>query len=240
MSRLNKGEWSEIYAIVSLLLAPELTICDAKLNEITKSLYDLKKIKVKDKTAAGIDYVLDNDFSVKVIYDNEVKTAISKEELTKIKNKLLAEIQNTDAHTGAFKIEGVEHILDQLSDGNILKASSYTKEDLEAVVVDKNLSKLATLKYSIKSSLGNAATILNASKRTNFLYEVNGLTDEDIFEINQINTKTKLIDRLNAIEKLGGKIKFIEVPDKNFDFNLKMIDSNLPNYLADVLLMSYR
>lgn len=31
------------------------------------------------------------------------------------------------------------------------------------------------MKYSIKSSLGSPATILNASNHTNFIYEITGL-----------------------------------------------------------------
>jgi len=49
--------------------------------------------------------------------------------------------------------------------------------------------------FSIKSDLGNAPTLLNASGATNFVYEVEGLTADDIAEINSINTRTKIIDR---------------------------------------------
>ena len=140
MPRLNKGEWSELYAIVSLLLSPELSICDAQLNEITKSLYDLKKIQLKDKTELSLEYTLDKDFNVKVIYDKEVKNTILKTDIAKIKEKLLKNIQKSNTHTGAFKIEGIESILMQLSNTNRLKSKSLAKEDFEAIVIDKNLT----------------------------------------------------------------------------------------------------
>lgn len=64
------------------------------------------------------------------------------------------------------------------------------------------------MKYSIKSSLESPATILNVSNHTNFIYEVTGLDISDISKINNIKSKTKLLDRLYMIRPLGEKIEF--------------------------------
>mgnify|MGYP003373910048 FL=1 len=41
------------------------------------------------------------------------------------------------------------------------------------------------------------------------------------------------------IRSLGGKISFHKIECWNFDYNLRLIDSNMPKYLGDVLLDSY-
>ena len=60
--------------------------------------------------------------------------------------------------------------------------------------------------FSIKSDLGNPPTLLNAGKSTNFVYAVNGLTKESTEKINGIDTRQKIIDRMNSICADGGYI----------------------------------
>ncbi len=45
MNSFNRGEWSEIYAILSMLLHPNLSIGNSELKEINNELYYLKKNK---------------------------------------------------------------------------------------------------------------------------------------------------------------------------------------------------
>ena len=40
MDKLNKGEWSELYAIMTLLLNPKLLVVDSNLDKIPDKLYD--------------------------------------------------------------------------------------------------------------------------------------------------------------------------------------------------------
>lgn len=100
-------------------------------------------------------------------------------------------------------------------------------------------TKEINLGYSIKSQLGSPATILNASRNTDFKYRIEGIKKEDIENINKIKTKTKLLDRINSIKNMGGKIIFDSVVSKIFNRNLQMIDMLLPDALAEILLNSY-
>ncbi len=95
------------------------------------------------------------------------------------------------------------------------------------------------MRYSIKSSLGNPATILNSSSRTNFLYSISNLDEKYIAIINSINTKIKLLERIKFIQDNGGIIKFEKTCDSTFNYNLMMIDSNMSLYLGNALLYSY-
>lgn len=241
MSSFNRGEWSEIYAILCMLLCPDLSIGNAELETITKDLYSIKNIQIADPNTTNgiIEYCLLNNKNVEVYYDNELDNLISQLELSENKHRIFDAIQNAPVGGGAFEIEGINSLLVKLTKGNKIKARSFSKEDLEATVLDKRLGKDSSLKYSIKSSLGSPATLLNASQETNFLYSVEGLNDAYIDQINAIDTRTKLLDRINFIKEHGGIIKFEKVIQESLNYNLRMIDSQMPNYLGNVLLDSY-
>lgn len=241
MSSFNRGEWSEIYAILCMLLCPDLSIGNAELETITQDLYKIKNIKIADPNSTNgiIEYCLQNNSNVQVFYNNELDNLISQLELSENRHRIFDAIQNAPTGGGAFEIIGIDDLLVKLTKGNKIKARSFSKEDLEATVLDKRIGKDASLKYSIKSSLGSPATLLNASQQTNFLYSIDGLDDKLINEINSIDTRTKLLDRINFILSHGGKISFEKICDDNLDYNLRMIDSQMPVYLANVLLDSY-
>lgn len=240
MSSFNRGEWSEIYAILAMLLYPDLAVGNADLETITKELYDLKKIRICNPSKNGIiEYALNNQSDVEIIYDDELDSVISKIELLESKQRLFNAIESAPVGNGAFEVEGIDGILAKLTKGKKIKSRSFSKEDLEAQILDNRVGKEKTLKYSIKSSLGSPATLLNSSQHTNFLYCIEGLSDNYIDEINSIESKNKLLDRINFITSHGGQIKFLKVVDDILDYNLRMIDSNLPKYLGNVLLQSY-
>ena len=93
--------------------------------------------------------------------------------------------------------------------------------------------------FSIKSQLGGDSTLLNASKATNFNFKIQSasLSDEDIVYINSLNPKrNKVIDRVNAIKKKGGKLIFDKVDNPTFRNNLVMLDGDLPVIIAHLLL----
>lgn len=240
MCKLNKGEWSELYAIMTLLLHPKLLVVDSNLDKISDELYDLKKIKMVDsKLNSTFEYFLNDKLDVKVLLNNKYFSYVSRKELYENKEKLFNAIKNAPSGNRTFKVDSIKDILEKLSKSKSIKSKSSRKVDLEAVVVDKVLEKEVALTYSIKSSLGSPATILNSSKCTNFLYSVSGLSENDISSINKINTRKKLLDKIAFIKKHGGIIKFERVVNEIFDYNLKMVDSKMPDYLANVLIDSY-
>ena len=241
MSSFNRGEWSEIYAIICMLVCPELSVGNSDLEEITNKLYEIKRIQIANPNTSNgiIEYCLKNKCDVEVYYDNELDNLISMFELNENKRRIFEAIQNAPIGNGSFEIEGIDNLLVKLTKGNKIKAKSFSKEDLEATVLDKRIGRNESLKYSIKSSLGNPATLLNSSHHTNFLYSIVGLDEKYIDEINEIEGSTKLLDRINFIISHGGKINFEKVVDQNLEYNLRMVDSNMPEYIANVLLDSY-
>ena len=106
-------------------------------------------------------------------------------------------------------------------------------------VSDIHTGIVTTVGWSIKSELGASPTLLNASKSTNFTYEIIGLDARYIDEINSINSQTKIIDRIRAIRDHGAMLEFHSLANKNFASNLTIIDSAFPRVLADALLHYY-
>ncbi|MCQ2751661.1 MAG: HpaII family restriction endonuclease, partial [Coriobacteriales bacterium] len=112
----------------------------------------------------------------------------------------------------------------------------YLRKYLELNLIKKDNFDLT---YSIKSMLGRPATILNSSKHTNFIYEVKNSDIKKMKAVNSINTRTKLLDRINKIKELKGDIVFCRTASDTLDYNLKLIDTKMPFYIANTLVYSY-
>lgn len=234
---LNKGEWSELYALFYLLENRNLKIVDSELKVINETIFEVQGIYSKKKE--GIISFKCDDINIYPNVFGEEITPIAIDEISKFKDDMLIEIKQGGNGKGSFEIPLVEK---WLKEKNILinyKAESGLKEDLVLINLDMARNEHVTLGYSVKSQIGSPATILNASKHTNFIYEVTGLNYLQVEEINSISTSTKLKDRMNRIKQLGGKIKFHSVESDIFNKNLEMIDVLLPKALAEVLLLSY-
>ena len=118
-----------------------------------------------------------------------------------------------------------------------LKAKSTSKTDIRIVIHDQRINQTAELGFSIKSQLGGEATLLNAGKTTNFIYKLDNFnsTAEEISEINEIDTRSKIKDRIAAINEKGGNLTFITLEQNIFKNNLVLIDSLLPNILGEII-----
>jgi hypothetical protein len=125
---------------------------------------------------------------------------------------------------------------------NAIKANPQEKRDITIVVHDLRTGFTPTFGFSIKSQLGGASTLLNASQSTNLIYKIEGikLTDHQIVEINNINTKSKIKDRIAKIEELGGNFRFVKLYNETFELNLQLIDSVLPMIIGEMLLAYYK
>ena len=88
---MNKGEWSELYAILHMLSEPDLTIVDDNLEEITNELYSVKNLSVKEQENI-IKYVLENNMDVQVYFLMMTSNNLSqKKKYPLIKNLYLME-----------------------------------------------------------------------------------------------------------------------------------------------------
>lgn len=144
------------------------------------------------------------------------------------------------ARQRTFTVPSAESFMSQIGCSK-LKAPSRDKADIHIVIHDLRTNITPLLGFSIKSQLGSASTLLNASKATNFCYCISGcsLTDAEIKKINDINTHHKILDRVKTIISKNGVLEYAGMDDSTFKNNLVLIDSFLPPIIASVLAQCY-
>lgn len=226
----NKGEWSEIYALFKLLGDKNLFAGDADLKIVENLFYPIIKI-IRNETGGNYEYEIDGDLVV--VSGGEEKLRIPVKIFSEQAIKLLSKIKSS---TGSFNIPEIEAFMKSVN-CETLKAKSTSKSDIRIVIHDQRINQTAELGFSIKSQLGGDSTLLNAGKTTNFVYQINGFkgSTSDIKRINAIDTRSKIKDRIEEVKKLGGKLKFLSLEQEIFKNNLVLIDSLLPNILAELI-----
>ncbi len=231
----NKGEWSELYVFLKLLGDGILYAADADLNKKEELYYPL--IEILRKENGNKKYYTKDDININITDEsrNLILSLPAVEFETKAK-QLLEVIKESDS---TFSVPVVEEFM-QIIKCTKVKADSADKSDITLVLHDCKTYRNETFGFSIKSRLGGSSTLLNAGKPTNFVFEVSGdLTDSQIQEINTINTKSKLRDRLAKINEFGCALKFCYLENETFNANLQMIDSLFPLIVSEFLLQYY-
>lgn len=231
----NKGEWSEIYALFKLLGDKQLYLGNKDIEKLEGIVYPIIKI-LRSENNDNFEYSIQDE--IILISGNE---EVLKIPITKFKEKalyLLEAIKENKERTFSVPvIEEFMHSINCLS----LKAGSSAKTDISIVVHDQRTNQQPTLGFSIKSQLGNPSTLLNAGKTTNFVFKIEGIKLDklDIEEINAINTRSKIKDRLAKIRGKGGRFKFANTARQIFSNNLVLIDSLLPEILSNIVFDFY-
>lgn len=230
----NKGEWSEIYALLKLLGEGKVYAGDQNLNKIQDLFYPIIMILRQEKDG-NFNYKLkDTDVVIQTCEGKELLRFPASVFLDEAE-KLLKAINESE---GAFAIPKVEIFMNSIH-CHSLKAKSADKTDIRIILHDRRTKMNSEMGFSIKSQLGGNSTLLNASKATNFNFKIEGasLSDEEIANVNSLNPKrNKVIDRVVAVKKKGGKLVFDKVDNPIFRNNLIMLDRDLPAIIAHLLL----
>jgi type II restriction enzyme len=93
----------------------------------------------------------------------------------------------------------------------------------------------------MKTDISINNLLINGSDATNFIFQIIGFqpNQEDIERINAIESRSKIKDRVEEINKNGGRLKFLKLEKDIFKNNLILIDSLLPNILSEIVLVFY-
>lgn len=231
----NKGDWSEIYALFKLLGDKQIFTGDADLNRIEELFYPIIKI-LRNESDGNYEYTVDSD--IIVISGSSEELRIPVDIFQTQATKLLESIKN--ASGAAFGIPETERFMHSVR-CKTLKAKATDKTDIKIIIHDLRTNLQPTLGFSIKSHLGGASTLLNAGRTTNFVYKISGitLTESQISEINSISSRSKIIDRIQHIDGLGGALEYYRLENSIFHNNLVLIDSFLPEILAEIVRLYY-
>lgn len=227
----NKGEWSEVYTLLKIISDKQLFAGDSNLNKIETLIFPIIKV-LRDETNGTFEFSYDNDLVI--VKNGEKEIRISVIEFQKQAYFLLTKLKEKTNAT--FSIPEIESFINSF-DSHSLKAKSTVKSDIRIVIHDQRTNTNPELGFSIKSQLGGASTLLNAGKTTNFIFKINNLilTKNQILEINEIETRSKIKDRILKINELGGILEFQKTESSVFGNNLILIDSALPKIIAESL-----
>lgn len=231
----NKGEWSEIYALFKILGDKNLYSGNAELNRIESLFYPIIKV-IREESGGNFEYKIEGDI-VFISGDNEdLRIPVSTFSFEAA--KLLNSIKSSN---GVFNLPETEDFMNSVY-CNTLKAKSTSKSDIKIVIHDQQINQNAELGFSIKSQLGGKSTLLNAGKTTNFIFEIlnASITTEEIERINQIESRSKIKDRISEIQFMGGKLTFLKTEHDIFNNNLILVDSLLPNILSEMILLFFK
>lgn len=233
----NKGEWSELYVLLKLLSTGELYAADENLKKLKDVYYPILKIIRQENKNKYLEYlIISEKHSIEVHLNTETVKLITQHEMAKRAEYLYEKISKGENRS--FEIPGSDIIMNELACTKI-SAPSTDKTDITMQIHDINTGYEPICGFSIKSELGKAPTLLNASGATNFVYEVSGISDNLAGQINAIDTNTKILDRIRMITQ-NGTIKYSHMKNKTFSGNLMLIDTYMEEIIAHMLLLYYQ
>jgi uncharacterized protein YjfI (DUF2170 family) len=228
----NKGEWSEIYTLLKIISDKKLFAGDSNLNKIESLIFPIIKI-LRDESNGTYEYAYESNLVI--IKGNEEEFRIPITEFQEKAIFLLSKLKETT--TSTFSIPEIEKFINSF-DCSSLKAKSSVKSDIRIVIHDQRTGTTPELGFSIKSQLGKPPTLFNSSQASNFIFKIDGsIDDNEINFINSIKSGSKIQDRVRAILNKGYRLKFISTEGKILQNNLTLIDSLLPQIIAEILLI---
>lgn len=226
----NKGEWSELYTFAWILLHGKIPLVDVNLNPIPDADLRIKRVFREDGihqesfeplTGTGADFP-DRNWLMWILPE------------------FLKEIRVGSGR--AFPSKSGSAVLEAFGLSKV-KAASNEKIDLKLQVVSSDGIEAEHTGFSVKSRVGSASTLLNASSHTSIRYLVEGVDGfaADLEDLNEHHGKKQQIAaRLENLTLLGGYVTQGKWSSEIFRSNLQLVDSALPNILAEMLVFSYR
>ena len=225
----NKGEWSELYAIGYLITHGGGHAADEFTN-LDKSIF-YKVLQIVDNPSGGSETIYKlHDEDVEILQNGVAVIRVKKDQITPKLNDFFQELlrQNESA---AFELSTGQELM-RLIGKDKLSASSALSADLHLILEDME-TKTETPKkgFSIKSEIGNPATIFNASHSTGLTYKILGTGKPQTFQkVSAVKTNVK------ELVRQGFSLEFSKFDSTIFEKSLRNIDSNLPEYISELLL----
>ena len=87
--------------------------------------------------------------------------------------------------------------------------------------------------------VGKPSTLINASKSTNFIFEITGNINDNVMnKFNELSSE-KIKNGLKFLESEGCDTTYYSMENEIFESNLKLIDGDLPKICAYMLMKYY-
>lgn len=221
---MNRGEWSEAYALLALIGNRDFALADKSLSNQNSNQYKLSTIFLPtDLQNNFVNLKIENDFVLASF--NGKTNSIPLNEIRQIGKSLFSQIQTSASTT--FSFNALDDLWIKFFNPKI-KATNSEKSDIQLEIIDSNTHNKALRGFSIKSNLGGATSLLNASQSTNFLYEA----------------PLKIETQFSSPKELGKFVKSIPLKyhgstHQTYKKNLQLVDKNLEILISHLLLEYY-
>lgn len=213
---------------------------DEYVNRLEDIYFPILKIIRTDEKSRDVDYATGQ--TVRIYRNGELLGEVSNDEVAKNAEILFERIfEGADDEKGAFEIPEIDAFLGNMKITQI-KAPAGDKVDIRMQIHDIKTGHDPVAGFSIKSDVGMPPTLLNAGKNTRFRYEILGINDRDMDEINAIDKtvdKEYMKARMAELFKRADKVKYHSMLSDTYEDNLMMIDSMLPEIYGDFILYHY-
>src|SRR5690606_10569633 len=231
--------WSELYTLFKLLGDSQIHPGNKEIEKIEDIVFPILRI-FRTENNSLFEYSIADE--IVVISGNDAIVKIPVQTFKEKASLLLDSIkQNKKTTFSVPELGDFMHTINCLS----LKANSKVKSDITIVIHDQRTDQQSILGFSIKSQLGSPSTLLNAGRTTNFIYQIfdPNLSSTEIDRINSLvvprgkKTSADIKSRVKALRgRYNCKISFQKTENTTFSNNLRLIDSKLPEILAEILL----
>lgn len=237
MINKNKGEWSELYALLRLLDQGRIYASDGSLNRVDSIYFPIIKILRDESAEKNIEYIVDEtNKSINICYNGSYLKTLPQTVFRQEADELLKAISIGGSR--AFSIEKTEQFMKEICCDKVVAPSS-DKTDITMQVKDVQTGFSPYCGFSIKSELGSAPTLLNASGATNFVYTLNNIDQSDADYVNGIIDGNKIQKRMQFLFE-HSTVDFLQADNENLKNNLMLIDSRMSDIIAEALKIHFR
>lgn len=235
----NVGEWSELYVLAFILANGGVFAADRNQEKRDDLFYKVLQI-VFESTAdsPALRYEIgDQEITIKKgrAIIGSVKIVDVKQNISRLFEELTSPAKKEKA---SFSWPLGEEMLNILIKKD-RSVSNKKKKDIEMILLDMDTQAPSPKTgFSIKSQIGSPATLVNASKATNFIFEIldsNSRIPALLPEMHPRNIK----DNVCLLVQEGYNLSFKGVESKTFNNNLLLIDSNLPEVISKIVVAYY-
>ena len=238
----NRGEWSEPYVVLRLLADGKLYQADKDLLPSATEYADVMEV-IRSDTRASIEAGGVVVFAHADFFGQQHTVHTDQTHLLAQAKRLFKAICSASDKKGAFELPSEAEELRLFGFKNLTNPAPAkqraAKRDLQLRLKSLKMGTTLPLGFSVKSEIGMPPTLLNASEPTNIVYRVKGLTEAQAKAINDIGGSRKIMDRCRAIKQSATAIQFEKYHCHIFADNLEIVDSSLPEMVADLVKTHY-
>lgn len=234
----NKGEWSELYTLGYLLTHGGGYAADGKQRRVQGAFHKVLEIFVDGLHPNGFRFYRIRDDFVEIFDGSTIISIVERKEIGELVSRLLDDL-TSDLNSKTFPLESGSKLMSLLERDRIAAASNQKTHDLELILLGQQTDiPSPRVGFSVKSQLGSPSTLLNASRATNLTFQLRGHSSQWRQDRDELAEKRGRA-LFSAIRELGYSLVLEGFDNKQFEKNLKKIDSRMPTYLADIVERFY-